>query len=239
MMRHIIAPTAGIALLVFAVGCTDREQEQIQNDAAVSAAEFRATMNDLRLDLRSTLDEFGSQIAELDDRYVTANEEMAEGWQATRDEIREYRRDLEADLVRLESATADEAEGLRDDIADGVEELTHRVERAELQAVENADEFVTASNERLTRLDEDVRELERGTIALPMERREEASETVRDLNERAADIRTRLGDLVDASAEEISEEREEIAESISSLTASVKREMFELRQTATTASTRN
>jgi uncharacterized phage infection (PIP) family protein YhgE len=239
MSRHILAPTAGIGLLVFAVGCTDREREQVQDEAAVSATEFRATMNDLRLDLRSTLDRFGSQIADLDDRYQSANEAMAAKWQETRDEIRQYRQELEADLVQLESATADDADLLRDDIANGLEELTLRVERAELQSVENAHEFVAASGEKLTRLDQEFRELERQTVALSMERREEASETMQDFSERAGELRTQLGSLVDASAEEISDEREEIAEGISSLTASVKRELFELRQSVTMTSMRN
>jgi archaellum component FlaC len=113
------------------------------------------------------------------------------------------------------------------------------VERAELQSVENAHEFVAASGEKLTRLDQEFRELERQTVALSMERREEASETMQDFSERAGELRTQLGSLVDASAEEISDEREEIAEGISSLTASVKRELFELRQSVTMTSMRN
>jgi hypothetical protein len=164
---------------------------------------------------------------------------MAAKWQETRDEIRQYRQELEADLVQLESATADDADLLRDDIANGLEELTLRVERAELQSVENAHEFVAASGEKLTRLDQEFRELERQTVALSMERREEASETMQDFSERAGELRTQLGSLVDASAEEISDEREEIAEGISSLTASVKRELFELRQSVTITSMRN
>jgi hypothetical protein len=112
-LRHKLLPAAGMAFLVFVVGCGPGEQDQARIDEAVSATEFRATMNELRVDLRSTLDQFGSQIADLDDRYQSANEELAQDWQDTRNEMREYRQSLEADLARLEMATADEADGSR------------------------------------------------------------------------------------------------------------------------------
>ena len=233
-LGYKILPAAGMALLVFAVGCDDGAQDQARIDEAVSATELRTTMNELRVDLRSTLDQFGSQIADLDERYQSANEDLAQDWQDTRDEMREHRQALEADLARLELATEDEAEGLKDDIAQGLEELTHRVERAQLASIEGGEEFVEASQERLTRLEQDLRALEQEAPALSVEVRESTTQTMRDFNARTGELRVQLDDLMDSSAEQISDEREEIAEDIASLTASVKRELFEVRQSVTT-----
>jgi archaellum component FlaC len=233
-LRRKLLPAAGMALLVFTVGCEAGEQDQARIDEAVSATEFRTTMNELRLDLRSTLDQFGSQIADLDERYQSSTEELSQDWQDTRDEMREYRQKLEADLARLEMATVDEADGLKDDIAESLEELTHRVERAQLVSIEGGEEFVEASQERLTRLEQDLRTLEREAPALSVEVRETATQSMRDFNARMGELRVQLDDLLGASAEQISDEREEIAEDIGSLTASVKRELFEVRQSVTT-----
>ncbi len=233
-LRRRLLPTAGMALLVFTVGCDTGEQDQVRIDEAVSATEFRTTMNELRVDLRSTLDQFGSQIADLDERYQSSSEELAQDWQDTREEMREYRQKLEADLARLEMATADEADGLKDDIAESLEELTHRVERAQLVSIEGGNEFVEASQERLTRLEQDLRTLEQEAPALSTEVRASSTQRMRDFNARTGELRAQLEELTNASAEEISDEREEIAEDIGSLTASVKRELFEVRQSVTT-----
>ena len=234
-LRRKMLPAAGMALLVFAVGCDAREQQQQGRvDEAVSATEFRTTMDALRVDLRSTLDQFGSQIADLDERYQSANRDMAQKWQDTRDEVREYRQSLEADLARLESATAGEAEGLKEDIAQSLEELTHRVERAQLESIEDGGEFVEASRERLTRLEQDLRRLEQEAPALSMEVRERSTQRMRDFNARTGELRLQLDDLRNASAEQILDDREEIADDIGLLTASVKRELFEVRQSVTT-----
>jgi len=237
MKIHKIVPATGLALLVFAGACGDqtRDTEPVQDEASVSANEFRAAMNDLRTELRSTLDQFGSQISELDERYMSANEEIAQEWEETRDELRSYRQTLEADLARLENASEEEADQLTEGIASDLESLTHRVERAQLKSVESPTEFVSAAQDRLTRLEQDFRALEQEAQALPMEARDEISESMLEFSATADEIRTQLEGLAQASAEEISEEREEIAEDVSSLTASVKRELFEARQHATTS----
>lgn len=241
-----IAPFTGLALLVFAGACEDQSRdtevytEPVQDEATVSANEFRAAMNDMRTELRTTLDEFGSQISDLDQRYMSANDEIAEEWAETREEMSAYRQTLEADLARLENASEEEADQITEGIASDLEDLTHRVERAQLESVENPEEFVAAAQEQLSRLEQDFQTLQQEAQGLPMEARDEASETLREFSERAEEIRTELQELAQASAEEISEEREEIAENVSSLTASVQRELFEARQhTTTTASINN
>jgi hypothetical protein len=241
MKMHRIAPFTGLALMVFAGACGDQTRDTepaVTEDATISANEFRAAMSEMRTELRSTLDEFGSQIADLDERFLTANDEMAEEWAETREELSSYRQTLEADLARLENASEEEAQQLTDGIASDLEELTHRVERAELESFENPQEFVSAAQDRLSRLDQDFRRLEQEAQALPMEARNEASEAVLEFSTTADEIRLKLAGLVEASAEQIADERDEIAEDLSSLTASVKRELFETRQTTTTSMNR-
>jgi methyl-accepting chemotaxis protein len=92
----------------------------------------------------------------------------------------------------------------------------------------------------LTRLEQDLRALEQEAPALSVEVRESATQTMRDFNARTGELRAQLDELADATAEQISDEREEIAEDIGSLTASVKRQLFEVRQSVrTTTSMRN
>jgi ABC-type transporter Mla subunit MlaD len=231
----------GVALLVFAGACGDqsRDTEPVQDEATVSADEFRAAMNEMRTELRSTLDQFGSQISELDERFMSANDVIAQEWAETREELSSYRQTLEADLARLENASEEEVDQLTEGIASDLEELTHRVERAQLESVETAEEFVSAAQDRLTSLDQDFRMLEQEAQGLPMEARDEVSETMQELSETAWEIRTQLEGLAQASAEQVSEVREEIAEDVSSLTASVKRELFEARQGWTTTTSMN
>jgi uncharacterized phage infection (PIP) family protein YhgE len=240
MKIHRIAPVTGLALLVFAGACDmDRDAEPVQDEATVAANEFRAEMTEMRTELRSTLDQFGTQISDLDERFRSANDALAQEWAETREELSVYRQDLEADLERLGNANEDEAEQLTEGIASDLEEFTHRVERAELESVENPEEFVSAAQDRLRRLDQDFRMLEQEAQGLPMEARDEASDTMMGFSATAEEIRMQLEGLAQASAEEISDEREEIAEDVSSLTASVKRELFEARQHTTTATSMN
>jgi len=71
---------------VFAGACGDqsRDTEPVQDEATVSANEFRAAMNELRSELRSTLDQFSSQISELDERFRSANDDIPQEWAKTR-----------------------------------------------------------------------------------------------------------------------------------------------------------
>jgi predicted transcriptional regulator len=56
---------------------------------------------------------------------------------------------------------------------------------------------------------------------------------MRELSVRAGELEVQLERLVDATAEEIDEQRGDIAQALSSLTASVRRELFEMRQAVT------
>ena len=241
MKIHRIVTTSGLALLVVAGACDNqaRDAEPVQDAATVSANEFRVAMNEMRTELRSTLDQFGAQISELDERFMSTNDEMAAEWADTRQELSSYRQTLEADLARLEDASQEEADQLTDGIASDLEELTQRVERAELESVEDPGEFLSAAQDRLSRLDQDFRMLEQEAQDLPIEAREDAAQAMQEFSATAADIQVRLDGLAQASAEQISEAREEIEEDVSSLTASVRRELFESRQRTTTTSTNN
>lgn len=245
MKIYRIAPFTGLALLMFAGACenqsrdTELDTEPMQDEVSISADEFRAAMNDMRTELRTTLDDFSSEIAELDERFRSSTDEMAEEWAETREDLNSYRQTLEADLARLENANEDEADELTEGIASDLEELTHRVERAQLESVENHEEFVSVAQDRLSALDQDFRTLEQQAQGLSMEARDDVSETMLDFSVRADEIRMKLAGLAQASNEQISDEREEIAEDLSSLTASVKREIFEARQHSITTAGMN
>ncbi len=232
-MRSPTLPVIGLAVLLSA-GCADSgRDETLRDEAAAAAAAWREAMSELRDDVRSTIDDVGDEIEQLDERYLSASDEVAESWSESRASMQEYRQGLEADLARLETATADEARELKREMAQDLEQLTERVERARLEAVESGDDFVSASRDRMGQVDRDIQTFADEAASLSAEGRAKASESMDGLRERAGDLDDRLDRLVDATAEEIDEQRGDIAQELSSLTASVRRELFEIRQAVT------
>jgi hypothetical protein len=228
MREHRIAPVVGLALL-FAAGCMDSAQD----DATPTADALREATAELRQDVRLTLDGFVAQMERLDRRYTSAADDMAATWSDTQSEMREYKERIEAKLGSLEVASAEDARRLRREIAEDIERMTARLERAELEAVETGEDFVSASQDRLVRLEEDFRALREEAASLSAEAREEAAGPLEELRERASDLETRLDGLGDATAAEIESQRTDIAQAIGTLTASVRRELFEMRQAVT------
>jgi hypothetical protein len=107
--------------------------------------------------------------------------------------------------------------------------MTHRVERAELLATDGNEEFVSAARERLAEADRDIQSLQAEAARLPMEARDDISRSVEDLRSQANDVRESVTSFNDAGPQEIAEQREEVAEEVASLTASVRRETFEMQ----------
>ncbi len=227
MARQGMAPVVGLVLLF--VGCADSDHAETPPTADALLASTAA----LYQDLRSTLDQFGVQMERLDQRYQSATENVAATWSETRAEIREYREGLEANLARLEGASVDEAQRLKRQMAEDLERLTERLERADLEAVEDDREFLSASRDRMVRVEEDLEVLGDEVASLSAEAREEASATLEALRDQAGKLETRLDGLSDATAEEIESRRTDIARALGALTASVRRELFEMRQVVT------
>ena len=227
-MRGRIAPVVGLALVLVA-GCIDSAQDEV----ATAAEALRVAVGELRSDVRSTLDNVGSQIERLDERYMSASDEVSASWLDTRAGMRQYSEGLESDLAELETAGKDDAERLKREIAADLEQLTQRVERAQLESFEDGKDFVSASKDRMVALEQDLRDFEGEAVSLSEEGRAEASESMADFGDRARDLERKLDGLADATAEEIDEQRDDIAQSLSSLTASVRRELFEMRQAVT------
>lgn len=228
MMTHRIAPTVGLALLI-AAGCMDAPQDE----AAHAEEPLHVSTAGLQQAVRSSLDQFGAQMDRLDERYLSADDDRATTWSDTRSEVREFREELETDLARLEGASADGAERLKREMAEDLEQLTERLERAELEAVEGQREFLSASQNRMTELEEDLRALDDEAAALSEEAREEISDEVEELRERASELEIRLDELADATEDEIASRRSDIAQTFGALAASIQRELFELRQAVT------
>lgn len=216
--------TLVLALAVLGTACADRPDTEVDESAAVTDEAYMAAVTELRSDVRSVLDELSAEIDRLEQSSSEARQEMAEEWSETREEIREHRSELEAELARLETASRDDARSVKEEIAEDIEELTRQVEHARLDAIEGGDEFVAASQEELT-------EIERNLQTLVMDpQASEDDETLADLRERSAELATRTEALTVASAEEIEEDRTDLTEEIAALSASVQRELFEMRQ---------
>ncbi len=228
MIRGRIAPVVGLSFVLLA-GCMDSSQ----GDVGAAADALREAANELRGDVRSALDDAGQRIERLDERYMSASEEVAADWSDSRAEMREYSQGLEADLAELETAGEEEAVELKREIAEDLEQLTERVERAQLESFETGEEFVSASRDRMVQLEQDFQELEGEAASLSEEGRADASRTMDGFNDRAGELGRQLQELAGATAEEIDEERDDIAQGLSSLTASVRRELFEMRQAVT------
>lgn len=227
MARHGMAPFVGLVLLF--AGCADSDHEETPPTADALLASTAA----LYQDLRSTLDQYGAQMERLDQRYLSATDNAAASWAEKRSEIRAYREGLEANLARLEGATVDEAQRLKREMAEDLEHLTERLERADLEAMEDHEEFLSASRDRMVRLEEDLEVLGGEVASLSAEAREEASATLEAFRDKAGKLATRLDALSDATAEEIESRRTDIAQALGALTASVRRELFEMRQVVT------
>lgn len=215
--------------LLFGAGCVDSEQD----DGIQTVNALLASTTAVHQDLRSTLDRFGAQMERLDQRYLGAAEDEAEAWSDTRSEIREYREALASNLARLEGASIDEARRLKREMAEDLERLTERLERAELEAVEDDRAFLSASRDRMLRLENHLRALGDEAASLSEEAREEASVTLDALRDRANELGTRLDGLTHATAEEIASRRTDIAQELGALTALVQRKLFEMRQVGT------
>ncbi len=153
---------------------------------------------------------------------------MAEAWSNTRSEIREYREALESNLARLEGASVDEARRLKRAMADRADDGASRAE-----AIEDDRAFLSASRDCMVRMEQDLRALGDEVASLSAEEREEASGTLAVLRDRADELGARLDGLTDATAEEIASRRTDIARALGALTASVQRELFEMRQVGT------
>lgn len=228
MIRHRMAPMIGLALLL-ASGCVDSEQDE----AAQSADPVRAAAAELHQDVQSALDQFGAEMEQLEQRYSSASDDVAANWSDTRAEMREYRDGLETDLARLDEASGDRARELKHELAQDLEQLTERLEQAKLESIEDNREFVSASRDRMVRLEDDLGALGDEAASLSAEAREEASDELEDLRDRASELGTRLDGLTDATTEEIENRRTDIAQAIGALTASVRRGLFEMRHAAT------
>src|SRR5690606_7369349 len=87
-------------------------------------------------DARGAMTELGTRIDQLGARYAEAEGTVAAEWSDAREEIDATRQDLEADLARLRDASADEAEEIRERVAENLERLTQSVEEASLSAIE-------------------------------------------------------------------------------------------------------
>jgi F0F1-type ATP synthase membrane subunit b/b' len=90
-------------------------------------------------------------------------------------------------------------------------------------------EFVTAARERLAEVERDIASLQSNAARLPMDAREEASQSVEDLRSQANDVSETVMSIADAAPQEIAEQREEVADDVAALSASVRRESFELQ----------
>lgn len=231
MKGYGLTPMIGLALLL-STGCVD-DTDAAEDDAVRTDDVVRVSMDELHQDVQSALDEFGSELERLDQRYSSATDDVAAAWVDTRSEMRDYRDGLEADLARLDGVSGDEARSLRQEMAEDLERLTARLEHARLDAIEDDWAFLSASRDRMVTLDDDLRALGTQAASLPEEAREEAADEVEEFRDEANELETRLDGLTDATAEEIAEGRDDIAEEIAALTASVRREMFEMRHVET------
>lgn len=227
MIARRVAPLLGVGLLAFAT-CGDDSR----GEPELSAAEARAAMDDLRLDVRAVLGRFSARIEALDARYEGVSGPLADRWASTRAEMRRHRHQVERDLAKLDTATHRDASRLKQEIASDLEELSAQVERAHLDSFETGEALLGAARDRLVRLDRDLQRL--GRVAEPDSdaARVEGTDALETLRSRAAAIQRRLDELADGSPEEIAAGRQELVTAISSLTASVERELFALRQDA-------
>ena len=211
----------------------EREAEQagdaVQRGAERAGNAVQETADEFGNDAREALEELREEFDELETSNADLQGESAAAWTRARDEVVQVRQELEADLEQLENASAEEADGIRARIAQNFEAMTHRVERAELLAIDGNEEFLTEARERLAEIDRNIQALQADAARLPVEAREDASRTVESLRSEANDVRETMSSFTAAAPQQIAEQREEVAEDVAALSASVRREALELQ----------
>lgn len=178
---------------------------------------------------RHALDTLSTKMQTLEARNSNLQGQSAGDWVEARQEMMRLRQDLQNDLGGLASATGEEAVEIRQRVAENMDDLTRRVERAELLATDDNREFVSNAQQRIDRIDQEIQTLQSRAAALPLEDREEAAESVENLRTQASDVRQTLTSISNAAPQEIAEQRDDIADDLSALSGSVQRETLEIQ----------
>jgi ElaB/YqjD/DUF883 family membrane-anchored ribosome-binding protein len=225
-------------ILLFALGlsagCAQPQDDDVDLDEGTPSTEeigqaVEETSQEFATEAREAMNELGTAFQELETTNANLQGESAAAWAEAREEITQARQELQSDLDRVGTASAEESQQIRARIADNLERMTHRVERAKLVGADGSEEFVSAAQERLAEIDQDIQSLQSEAAQLPMETREQASQTVESLRSEANDVRETLMSMADAAPQEIAEQRDQIADEVATLSASVRRETFEMQ----------
>jgi hypothetical protein len=123
--------------LAFSAACAEPQQDR-DDDAVPSTEEIGQaidqTATEFANDTREALDELNAEVDELEMSNADLEGESAAAWSEVQQEIADARQEVENDLSRLGSATAEETDQIHSRIARNLETMTHRVERAKLLA---------------------------------------------------------------------------------------------------------
>ena len=214
-------------------GCAEPDREQAEQAMAsggdAEPREITPASSPFLDEARLAVDELGREVHALGLQYADAAGSRAEEWDVTQRSIMEVREQVEADLARAGAAGPEALEDARVDIVAGLQTLTERVDRAQLEAVEGGQEFVSASEAELMEIDGRIESLrlqaaQRGDAA-----GNEVALELEALRASADEIAAALASMSAATEDEIAETREEMAQSIASLSGSVQRQWLELR----------
>jgi hypothetical protein len=211
----------------FSTACAGPATERT-DEAARPTDDREQTGDEFVVEARQTLDALGDDLEGLETRNARLQGESAEAWAEAREEIVQTRQQLATDLDRLSGASTEDAEEIRVRVAESLATMTHHLQRADLITTDD-EEFVAAARERLAEVDRDIESLRSDAARLPMDARDDASQSIEDLRSQANDVREAVTSIADAAPEEIAEQREGVADDVAALSASVRRESFEMR----------
>jgi hypothetical protein len=226
-MKRLDGVFALVLALGLSAGCVGYQTEN--EEAARPNDRVQPTGDAFVSEAREALDELNAKFRELETSNADLQGESATAWADAREEIVQVRQELATDLDRLGGTSTQDADEVRARVAQNLESMTHHVERAELLATDGNEEFISAARERLAEADRDIQSLQADAARLPMEAREDVSQSVEELRSQANNVRESVTSFTDAGPQEIAEQRDEVAEDVASLTASVRREAFELQ----------
>lgn len=220
------------ALLCTACGPGDQDMsDQLETGAEQAADQVQQAAQGFTDRARGALDDLDEQLSELDSEYSDLQGDAAAGWDQARQEIEQTRDALSDDLSRLADASGTEAEELRGRIAGEIETLTRTTETAELRAKQAPEEFVAASRDQLREIDQDIEALRAEAVStLDTPQRQEVMTEIDGMRQQADEIAQRVSSMADATPDAIAEARDELTEVIASLSASVRRQAFEISE---------
>lgn len=202
------------ALVPALAACSDADRNAVEEAADEVAAGARAVENEI-------VEASKALLAEIDEDFTRAGEAIESGerklasalqdhWNGLKAEASELSDDIASDWDRLASATGEEAEQIRAEIAAKEHELGRVLHEAKLTAIEKEEDFAAAVSSDLESMQRDIAKLEASAADV-------GQESIDSLKADWEAVNDGMDALADAAEAEYHEDRVALTRSVAAL----------------------